>query len=143
MERKSIVYWATTGLFCAVLGFSGVAHSTRLEPMVEAMTGLGYPLYFMTILGIAKLCGVVALLAPGRPLLKEWAYAGFTFNLTGAAASHLFVGDPLSEFLPPVVLLGLGAASYFLRPDPRRLPRETAEARGSLGARQPSRGGRI
>jgi hypothetical protein len=123
MQRKTIAYWATTSLFCAVLGFSGVAHTTRLDTLVESMTGLGYPVYVMTIIGIAKLCGVVALLAPGRPLLKEWAYAGFTFNLIGATASHVFVGDPLSETLPPVVLLGLGAASYFLRPRARRLPR--------------------
>ena len=67
---------------------------------------------------------------------EVWAYAGFTFNLLGATASHVFVADPLSEILPPVVLLGLGGASYFLRPDARRLPRETATAGGSL--RQPS-----
>jgi hypothetical protein len=90
MNRRMLIYWLTTGLFCAVLGFSGFAHFTHLEPMVEAMTKLGYPLYFMTILGSAKLLGVAALLAPGRPLLKEWAYAGFAFNLLGATACHRF-----------------------------------------------------
>lgn len=90
--------------------------------MVESMTALGYPVYFMTIIGLAKLLGVVALLVPGQPLLKEWAYAGFTFNLMGVTSTHLFGGDPASEFLPPVVLLFVGAASYLLRPAARRLP---------------------
>ena len=121
-QRRMLVYWLATGLFCAVLGFSGFAHVTHLEPMVEAMAKLGYPLYFMTILGSAKLLGVAALLAPGRPLLKEWAYAGFSFNLLGATASHVFTGDPLSETVRPAVLLALGAASYLLRPTARRLP---------------------
>ena len=104
-----------------MLGFSGFAHFTHLERMVEAMTKLGYPLYFMTILGTAKLLGVAALLAPGRPLLKEWAYAGFGFNLLGATASHAFTGDPLSEMIRPAIVLGLGTASYLLRPAARRL----------------------
>ena len=120
MSRKRMGYWTTTGLFCLVLAFSGVAHLGRLEPMLESMTALGYPPYFMSILGTAKLLGVAALLAPGRPLLKEWAYAGFTFNLTGAFLTHLFVGDPIGEALPPLLLLGLAAASYWLRPPERR-----------------------
>ena len=85
------------------------------------MTALGYPSYFMTILGAAKLLGVAAVLAPGLPLLKEWAYAGFAFNLIGAVATHIAVADPIGEWLPPLVLLGLGAASYVLRPASRRL----------------------
>ena len=124
--NRIIAYWASTGLFCLVLTFSGAAHLARLEPIAESMTGLGYPLFVMTILGVAKLLGVAALLAPGKPLLKEWAYAGFTFNLLGAAASHVFAGGPLSAALPPVVLLSLCAASYTLRPAERRLPGATA-----------------
>jgi hypothetical protein len=121
MNRRLLAYWLTTGLFCAVLGFSGFAHFSHLEPMVEAMAKLGYPLYFMTILGSAKLLGVATLLAPRRPLLKEWAYAGFAFNLLGATASHAFTGDPLSETIRPAALLVVGAASYLLRPAARRL----------------------
>lgn len=122
MDRRSLSYWILTGLFCAVLGFSGFAHLSHQSPMVEAMTGLGYPVYFMTLLGTAKLLGVAALLAPGLPLLKEWAYAGFAFNLLGATASHSLAGDPLGEAIPPAGLLLLGAASYLLRPAARRLP---------------------
>lgn len=121
MNRETLPYWITTGLFCLVLAFSGIAHFGRLPMMVESMMALGYPVYFMTIIGAAKLLGVVALLAPGRPLLKEWAYAGFAFNLAGAVATHLFVADPISEWIPPLILLFLGAASYQLRPADRRL----------------------
>lgn len=115
------IYWGVTILFCLIMGFSGFAHSTHLEMMVESMTALGYPTYFMTILGIAKLAGVATVLAPGLPLLKEWAYAGLSFNLVGAVATHVFVGDPVAESIPPVVVLLLGAASYLLRPASRRL----------------------
>ena len=121
MKRRTIAYWLSTGLFCAVLGFSGFAHFTHAGPMVEAMTRLGYPLYFMTIIGSAKLLGVAALLAPRHPLLKEWAYAGFCINLVGATASHMFSGDPLGEIVRPALVLALGAASYLLRPEGRRL----------------------
>jgi hypothetical protein len=119
--QESRGYWVTTGLFCLALTFSGLAHGLGLGPIPEAMKALGYPPYVSTLLGVAKLAGVVALVVPGRPVLKEWAYAGFTFNLLGAFASHLFAGDPLAEALPPLLLLGLAAASYHLRPAQRRL----------------------
>ena len=77
----------------------------------------------MTILGVAKLLGVFALLIPGFPLLKEWAYAGFTFDLLGASASHAFVRDPPMETALPLIILGIAAVSYFLRPESRRLQR--------------------
>ena len=122
MNRKIVAYWSSTVLFCAVVGFSGLAHSSHQESMVEAMTHLGYPLYFMTIIGLAKILGVVAVLAPGRPVLKEWAYAGLCFNLAGATASHAFSGDPLGHTVRPAIVLGLCVASYLLRPDTRRHP---------------------
>jgi hypothetical protein len=121
MKREEIAYWVVTGLFCAAFTAGGASHLLRVESMAESMTALGYPLYVMTILGVAKLLGVVALLAPGHPLLKEWAYAGFAFDLLGAIASHAFVGDPPSEFVGPVGLLTLGAVSYHLRPASRRV----------------------
>ena len=114
-------YWATTGIFCAFFCFGGAGHLFRADNIVDGMTHLGYPLYVMTILGVAKLCGVVALLVPGQALLKEWAYAGFAFDLIGAAASHAFVGDSLIEIAPPIVLFAVGTGSYLLRPAARRL----------------------
>jgi hypothetical protein len=121
MNTRTIAYWATLGLFCAVLGFSGVTHTIRAEAMVESLTGLGYPVWVLSILGAFKVAGVITLLLPGLPLLKEWAYAGFTFNLIGATASHAFAGDPISEVIPPAVILCIGLASYALRPADRRL----------------------
>ncbi len=121
MASKNLAYWIATGLFCAVLGFSGFAHITHVEFIVESMTGLGYPAYFMTIIGAWKLLGAAALLAPRQPLLKEWAYAGFAFNLIGATASHAFSGDPLGVAARPAIILAIGAASYVLRPTDRRL----------------------
>ena len=107
METRNIAYfayWLTTGLFCLFLGSSGVMHSLRVEFITESMTALGYPAYFMSIIGAFKLLGVAALLAPRMPLWKEWAYAGFTFNLLGATASHLFSGDPFSHWVRPLAM---------------------------------------
>jgi len=133
MERRTLGFWIVTGLFVAMMSFSGTAHLFRLAPVVEGMTHLGYPAYVMTILGVAKLLGVGVVLMPGRPLLKEWAYAGFTFNLLGATASHAFSGDPIAEVLPPAVVLLLGLASYALRPASRRIssPDPSAASAGS------------
>ena len=121
MKREEAIYWVLTGVFCAFFTAGGTAHVLRAEGMAESMVALGYPLYVMTILGVAKLSGVVALLVPGQPFLKEWAYAGFTIDLLGATASHLLAGDPLSSSIPPLGLLLVGAGSYWFRPDARRL----------------------
>ena len=93
----------------------------RADVQKESIAALGYPDYLMTILGTAKLLGVIALLMPRFPLLKEWAYAGFTFDLLGASASHAFVHDPPMETALPLIILGIAAASYVLRPASRRL----------------------
>ena len=122
MSSRTIVYWTATCLFCALLGLSGLAYLARVEFFAENLAKLGYPPYFVTILGAAKVLGVIALLAPGRPLLKEWAYAGFAFDLIGATASHAFAGDPIGESVRPSIVLLLCAASYLLRPQARRLP---------------------
>lgn len=122
MDRKTLAYWTVTGLFCAVVGFSGFSHFTHSEQMVAAMTHLGYPLYFMTIIGLAKMSGVIAVLAPAQTMLKEWAYAGLCFNLIGATASHAFSGDELSHTVRPAIVLALCVTSYLLRPENRRIP---------------------
>lgn len=121
MNTRTLAYWTTTGLFTVALGASGLMTLTRQAPMVAGYEHLGYPLYLMTILGVWKLLGVAALASPRLPRLKEWAYAGFTFNLTGAVASHLATGDAPAQIVAPVVLLGLLAASWSLRPQSRTL----------------------
>jgi len=121
MDKREIGYWIVTLVFCFAMAGSGSMNLLRVEAMKEGLNGLGYPDYLMTILGVAKILGVIALLMPGATLLKEWAYAGFTFDLMGASASHAFSGHTAPEIVMPLIFLGLAAASYFLRPSQRRL----------------------
>lgn len=90
---------------------------------------LGYPTYLLTIIGVWKLLGAIAILAPGLPLVKEWAYAGIAFLLTGAVVSHLAVGHDWFELLPAVMLLAFTAASWALRPASRRFPATASRPR--------------
>ena len=125
MTARSISYWITTVLFALALGASALGDLVLAPPIVEGITALGYPLYFVTILGVWKALGVIAITAPGFPRLKEWAYAGFFFHLTGAIASHLAIGDV--AIAAPVVLLLLGVTSWALRPESRVLGRLAPE----------------
>ncbi|MFZ1790904.1 MAG: DoxX family protein [Saprospiraceae bacterium] len=88
---------------------------------VQKMTTLGYPTYFLTIIGIWKILGVVAVLLPKFPLVKEWAYAGFFFTMTGAIFSHFAVGDAGVEYFGPTLLLILTIISWYFRPAERKL----------------------
>ncbi len=89
--------------------------------MMEDVKHLLYPAYFFTILGVWKLLGVIAILSPKLPLLKEWAYAGFVFDTTGALASHVAVGDGLADWFPAVAVTVLVYVSWRLRPPSRRV----------------------
>lgn len=121
MNKRTLLFWLSTVLFCLMMLFSGVVNAMHLDAALEVMRNLGYPDYVLTILGVWKILGVLALLAPGFPLLKEWAYAGFAFDISGAFFSHLAVSDGLTEALGPLLFLGMGAASYLLRPESRRI----------------------
>ena len=143
MDKTKLAYWLATGLFCAALGFSGVAHTLHLEPVATSMAAMGYPAFFMTIIGIFKLSGVIVLLVPGLPLLKEWAYAGFAFNLIGATASHAFSGDEFSHTIAPVMVLGICSASYLLRPGSRRLSESISFSREERESRERNYGREI
>lgn len=128
-----IGYWVTTALVAAAMGLGGVMDLVRPPELVEGMAHLGYPDYFVLILGAWKVCAALALLAPKLPLLKEWAYAGVVFDLTGAAASHAFVGDAAGEVVTPLVIGALAVASWWLRPASRRLvPAPRAEPAAQL-----------
>jgi hypothetical protein len=130
MTRR-IAYWLTTGLTAFVFLSGGVADVARPGFVMEGMTHLGYPAYFVTILGAWKILGGVAVLVPRLPRLKEWAYAGMAFDLTGAAASHAAMGDPAGKVVAPLVILGIVMASWALRPESRRLrdaPSDTSKA---------------
>ena len=113
---KTIAYWGTTALTALAFFTGGLADVTRGPAMVSGMAHLGYPAYFMLILGSWKVLGALAILAPRLPRLKEWAYAGIVFDLTGAALSHASVGDGFAKVITPLVILGFAAASWALRP---------------------------
>jgi len=85
------------------------------------MTHLGYPAYLLTILGVWKILGVVAVLIPKFPVLKEWAYAGFFFAMSGAVISHIVLGDSVKEISPPLLLLILTVVSWYFRPENRKI----------------------
>ena len=119
-KRTVIGFWIVTALFCLQIGFTAYAQ-LRLPQVAEAFTHLGFPDYFRVELSLAKLLGVVLLLAPVTARLKEWAYAGMVFDVTGAAASHASAGDPPSAVATPLVILLLVVGSWLLRPANRRL----------------------
>lgn len=121
MASRTIGYWATTGLVAAAFAFGGAMDLVRPPDLVAGMAHLGYAPYFLLVLGTWKLLGAAALLAPGLPRLKEWAYAGMIFDLTGAAISHAAVGDPAGKVVTPLVLAALVVASWALRPASRVL----------------------
>jgi uncharacterized membrane protein YphA (DoxX/SURF4 family) len=115
-------YFASLAVFALAMLGSGIADVLQPASFQAAMRHLGYPAYVATLLGVWKLLGVLAIVAPGRARLKEWAYAGFTFDLSGAFVSHLVSGDELGKALVPLLLLGIGLVSWATRTPGRRLP---------------------
>ncbi len=119
-KKNKIIYWIAT-LWLALGMFStGIVQLIKPEAEVEKITHLGYPLYFLTILGIWKILGTIAVLIPKFPVLKEWAYAGFFFAMTGAFFSHIAVGDSFGDIFPSLLLLVLTAVSWYFRPADRK-----------------------
>ncbi len=117
-----IGYWVLTGLIVLSQGASGIGDLMGAEGLVKGITDLGYPAYILWILGPWKVLGAIALAVPGKARLKEWAYAGFFFDFTGAFASHLLHGDGADMVVPALVLTAVLVGSYKLRPAGRRLP---------------------
>jgi uncharacterized membrane protein YphA (DoxX/SURF4 family) len=119
-----IAYWTTTLVLVVECIVGGVMGALQLSPFRDTATHLGYPTYFMSILGVWYVAAGVVLLAPRLVRLKEWAYAGLVINYTGAAASHIWSGDGAKTLVGPAIFLALTAASWALRPPARRdLPR--------------------
>src|SRR4029450_4188519 len=96
IPMTNIGYWATTGLVAIAFASSGAANLTRSSGVLAGMTHLGYPSYLATVLGVWQLLGAAAIVVPGFPRLKEWAYAGMFFDLSGAIVSHLVMADRLN-----------------------------------------------
>jgi uncharacterized membrane protein YphA (DoxX/SURF4 family) len=127
-KRNKIIYWIATLWLVSGMLSSGVLQLFKAKmdgalspPGVFGITHLGYPVYFLTILGIWKILGVGAILIPKFPLLKEWAYAGFFFVVTGAAYSHVAVGDSMKELFPALLLLVMTVLSWYFRPGERKI----------------------
>jgi uncharacterized membrane protein YphA (DoxX/SURF4 family) len=128
MTFRKLGYWLATALVAFGFAASGVMNLMHAPAVVAGAAHLGYPAYLATILGIWMPLAAVALVVPGFARIKEWAYAGIVFHLTGAAFSHAAAGDPFTGALPALVLLALAVASYLLRPASRRLAAEQPAA---------------
>lgn len=114
-KRDKIIYWIATAWLALGMLSTGIVQLIKMKEEVAVITQLGYPAYFLPLLGIWKILGVVAILVPRSPLLKEWAYAGFFFAMTGAVFSHIASGSAASELFGPLLLLVLTAVSWFFR----------------------------
>ena len=118
-KGKIIGYWIATVILAGGTTASGMAALMKVPDVVKVYQGLGYPLYFMTLLGTAKVLGAITVIIPKFPRLKEWAYAGLCINFTSAFVSHVASGDPIAKIAPPLVFLAICLTSYFLRPPSR------------------------
>ena len=120
-KRNKIIYWIATIWLAVAMLASGLQQIFHTKSFVDIIVPLGYPIYFLTILGIWKILGVVALLIPKFPLLKEWAYAGFFFAMSGAMFSHIASGNSLTEIFPSLILLIMIVLSWYFRPADKKI----------------------
>ncbi|WP_316632637.1 DoxX family protein [uncultured Flavobacterium sp.] len=119
-KRNKIIYWIATLWLSLGMVATGIVQLIKMKEETVMMTHLGYPLYFLTLLGVWKILGVIAVLIPKFSLLKEWAYAGFFFAMSGAVFSHLAIGDAPKELFGPVLLIVLTVISWYFRPVDRK-----------------------
>ncbi|MEG0850438.1 MAG: DoxX family protein [Flavobacterium sp.] len=119
-KRNKIIYWIATLWLALGMTATGIVQLLKMKDEAEMITRLGYPLYFLTLLGVWKLLGVIAILIPKFSLLKEWAYAGFFFAMTGAVFSHFAIGDSAKDYFGPILLIVLTIVSWYFRPAERK-----------------------
>lgn len=119
-KRDKIIYWIATVWLSLGMTSTGIVQLIGMEEEVQNFDSLGYPHYLMTIIGTWKILGVIAVLIPRTPLLKEWAYAGFFFAMSGATISHLINGHEGVAIFGPSLLLVLTVASWYFRPASRK-----------------------
>ncbi|MDR4891881.1 MULTISPECIES: DoxX family protein [unclassified Chryseobacterium] len=120
-KRTKIIYWIFTLWMALGMGSTAIVQLMKNKDELANFTNLGYPSYLMTIIGVWKILGVIAILIPKRLILKEWAYAGFFFVMSGAVISHLIVGDTVGRTFPAVLLLVLVLISWYFRPADRKI----------------------
>lgn len=123
-KGKKIIYWIATGWLALGMVSTGLMQLFKERTGaggVDSVLHLGYPIYMLTLLGVWKILGAIAVLIPKFPMLKEWAYAGFFFVMMGAVFSHILSGNPISAMLPAMLLLVLTAVSWYFRPADRKV----------------------
>lgn len=120
-KRKLIWYWIITILLSFCIFFGGLTQALQLKEVLQGFKPLGYPTYFISLIGIWKMLGVIAILIPKFPLLKEWAYAGIFFTMTGAVISHIASDDIKVQIISPIVLAIFTVLSWYLRPASRKI----------------------
>ncbi len=120
-KRNKIIYWIFTIWMSLGMASSGIFQLLKTDFEIEGFKHLGYPIYFLSLLGAWKILGVIAILLPRLPLLKEWAYAGFFFTMTGATFSHISSGDSFKDFFPSILLTVLIFLSWYFRPANRKI----------------------
>lgn len=120
-RTKRIIFWVSTLWLVLGIASTGVVQLLKTDAEVDMISSLGYPEYLLTILGTWKVLGALVILIPKLPLLKEWAYAGFVFNMSGAVVSHLINGATAGDFFGPTLLLILTVVSWYFRPASRKI----------------------
>src|ERR1700710_2369707 len=120
-KRKLIWYWIITGLLSIFMFMGGLFQAMLSKEVIQGFKPLGYPTYFIALIGIWKVLGIIAILIPKFKLLKEWAYAGIFFVMTGAVISHIASNDVSAQIIAPVVLAIFTVLSWYLRPADRKI----------------------
>ena len=120
-KRNKIIYWIATIWLSLGMLSTGIVQLIKLQEEIDMIEHLGYPPHLMTLLGITKILGVIVILLPKLPKLKEWVYAGFVFTMTGALYSHIASHDAATEFFGPSLLLVLTMVSWYFRPDDKKI----------------------
>ena len=120
-KRKRIWYWIITGILSFCIFTGGSFQALQLPDVIKGFKPLGYPTYFISIIGVWKVLGIIAILIPGFKLLKEWAYAGLFFTMTGAVISHIASNDIHPQIIAPFLLAVFAVLSWYLRPADRKI----------------------
>jgi uncharacterized membrane protein YphA (DoxX/SURF4 family) len=120
-KRDKIIYWIATVWLALGMISTGIVQLIQMKEEVEMFSRLGYPAYLLIILGVWKILGTVVVLIPKFPIVKEWAYAGFFFVMSGALFSHLAMGDGAKDLFGPALLIVLTVVSWYFRPADRKL----------------------
>ena len=120
-KRKLLWYWIITAILSFCIFSGGLAQAVQVKGVVQGFKPLGYPNYFISFIGVWKVLGVIAILIPKLPLLKEWAYAGIFFAMSGAVISHIASDDVSVKIIAPFLLAVLTLLSWYLRPADRKI----------------------